>query len=186
MIGIIGIVVIFVMVFGGYIAAGGKIGIILYSLPFEMMMIGGAATGSFLIANSGSTVKQALRDIGKVFKGPGWKPQDYRDMLCLLFELIRIARANPVALEEHIEEPHTSALFGRYPRTRLTGVVTSPGWIASLRRRICALGVTMAKRVRRSPFSITAPLMRTRSCGASLSTRPVMTPPRPRRRAGRA
>ena len=116
MIGIIGIVVIFVMVFGGYIAAGGKIGIILHALPFEMMMIGGAAAGSFLLANSGSTVKHTLRDIGKVFKGPGWKPQDYRDLLCLLFELIRIARANPVVLEEHIEQPHESALFGRYPR----------------------------------------------------------------------
>ena len=37
MIGIIGIVVIFVMVFGGYMLAGGKLGIILKSLPFEMI-----------------------------------------------------------------------------------------------------------------------------------------------------
>ena len=49
MIGIIGIITIFAMVFGGYLAAGGKMGIILKSLPFEMMMIGGAATGAFLI-----------------------------------------------------------------------------------------------------------------------------------------
>ena len=45
MIGLIGIVVVFVMVFGGYLAAGGKLGIILYSLPFEMTMIIGAAIG---------------------------------------------------------------------------------------------------------------------------------------------
>ena len=44
MIGIVGIVIVFVMVFGGYVIAGGKIGIILHSLPFEMMMIAGAAT----------------------------------------------------------------------------------------------------------------------------------------------
>ena len=43
MIGLAGIVVIFVMVFGGYLAAGGKMGIILKTLPFEMIMIGGAA-----------------------------------------------------------------------------------------------------------------------------------------------
>ena len=49
MIGLIGIAVIFVMVFGGYLAAGGKMAIIMKSLPFEMMMIGGAAVGAFLI-----------------------------------------------------------------------------------------------------------------------------------------
>lgn len=116
MIGIIGIAVIFIMVFGGYLAAGGKMGIIMKSLPFELMMIGGAATGAFLLANDGSSAKHTLKNIGKVFKGPKWKPADYRDLLCLLFELIRIARNNPVALEEHIENPGTSSVFGRYPR----------------------------------------------------------------------
>ncbi|HMO09107.1 MAG TPA: flagellar motor stator protein MotA [Paracoccaceae bacterium] len=116
MIGIIGIVVIFVMVFGGYLLAGGKLGIIAKALPFEMIMIGGAATGAFLLSNDGAAVKQALRDIGKVFKGPRWKPADYRDLLCLLFELVRLARTNPVGLEEHIENPDGSAIFARYPR----------------------------------------------------------------------
>ncbi|MFN4170409.1 MAG: flagellar motor stator protein MotA [Pseudorhodobacter sp.] len=116
MIGIIGIVVIFVMVFGGYILAGGKMGIILKALPFEMIMIGGAAIGAFLLANDAAAVKTTARDIGKVFKGPKWTNSDYRDLLCLLFELIRVARANPVALEEHIENPEGSAIFGRYPR----------------------------------------------------------------------
>ena len=46
MIGIIGIVIIFAMVFGGYVAAGGKMGIILKSLPFEMIMIGGRESSS--------------------------------------------------------------------------------------------------------------------------------------------
>ncbi len=103
MLGIIGIVVIFVMVFGGYLLAGGKLGIILKALPFEFMMIGGAATGAFLISNDSSVVKHTLRDIGKVFKGPKWRPGDYRDLLCLLFELIRLARQSPVAIEEHVE-----------------------------------------------------------------------------------
>ncbi|MDP2085027.1 MAG: flagellar motor stator protein MotA [Gemmobacter sp.] len=116
MIGIIGIAVIFIMVFGGYLAAGGKLGIILKALPFELMMIGGAATGAFLLANDGSSAKHTLKDVAKVFKGAKWKPGDYRDLLCLLFELIRIARSNPVALEEHIENPHTSSVFARYPR----------------------------------------------------------------------
>lgn len=116
MFGIIGIVVILVMVFGGYMLAGGKMGPILAALPFEMIMIGGAAAGAFLLSNDISAVKQTLKDMGKVFKGPTWKPADYRDLLCLLFELIRVARTNPVALEEHIENAHASAIFSKYPK----------------------------------------------------------------------
>ena len=116
MIGIVGIAMIFIMVFGGYLAAGGKMGIIFKSLPFELTMIGGAAIGAFLIGNDIAAVKHTARDIGKVFKGPKWKPEDYRDLLCLLFGLIRIARQNPVDVESHIENPGESTLFGKYPK----------------------------------------------------------------------
>ncbi len=116
MAGVIGIIVIFVMVFGGFVASGGKLQPILKSLPYEMTMIGGAAVGAFVISNDIPSIKRAMKDMGKVFKGPAWKPEDYRDLLCLLFELIRIARQNPVALEEHIESPDTSAVFSRYPK----------------------------------------------------------------------
>ncbi len=116
MIAIVGIVIIFIMVFGGYVAAGGKMGIILKSLPFELIMIGGAAAGAFVLSNDVAGIKHTMKDIGKVFKGPKWKPDDYRDLLCLLFELIRLARQNPVAIEEHIEAPENSSIFGKYPK----------------------------------------------------------------------
>lgn len=116
MIGIVGIILIFVMVFGGFVAAGGKIGIILKAMPFELMMIGGAAAGSFLLSNDIATIKHTLRDMAKVFRGPTWKPADYRDLLCLLFELIRLMRQNPVAVEEHIEAPEGSSIFQKYPK----------------------------------------------------------------------
>ncbi len=116
MIGLIGIVVVMVMVFGGYLAAGGSMEIILKALPFEMVMIGGAAVGGFLLGNDMSTIKRTGRDIISVFKGPRWKPSDYRDLLCLLFELIWIARQNPIAVEQHIEDPENSSVFGKFPR----------------------------------------------------------------------
>ena len=118
MVGLVGIAIVFIMVFGGYILAGGKMGIIIKALPFEMIMIGGAAIGAFVLSNDGAGIKHTLKDIGKVFKGPKWKQQDYRDLLCLLFELIRVARANPVALEEHIEKPEESSIFAKYPKIK--------------------------------------------------------------------
>lgn len=116
MIGLFGILVVFATVFGGYIAAGGKMGIIIKSLPFEMTMIIGAATGAFLISNDKQVIKHTASDMKKVFKGPHWTADDYRDLLCLLFELIRLSRQNAVALEEHTEDPQNSDIFARYPR----------------------------------------------------------------------
>ena len=116
MISILGVLIVIVMVFGGYLIAGGKLAIILHAAPFEIMIIGGAAIGAFLIGNAPTTVKHTLGDIGRVFKGPHWKPEDYRDLLCLLFALIRLARQNPVAVEEHVENPSESAIFARYPK----------------------------------------------------------------------
>lgn len=116
MIGIIGLAIVFMMVFGGYILAGGKMGIILYALPFELMMIAGAAIGGLIIANDMFGIRHTLRDIAKIFRGPHWKRGDYRDLLCLMFQLLKIQRANPVELDEHIEDPGASPVFAAHPR----------------------------------------------------------------------
>lgn len=116
MFGIIGIAVTMVMVFGGYLISGGKMKIILASLPYEMMMIGGAAVGALILSNSLGEIKHTLGAIGKVFKGPKWKEDDFRDLLCMMYSLIRIARANPMDIEKHIEEPHESPVFQNYPK----------------------------------------------------------------------
>ncbi|MEL6365286.1 MAG: flagellar motor stator protein MotA [Pseudomonadota bacterium] len=113
---IIGIVMVIVMVFGGYLAAGGKMSIILHSLPYEMSMIGGAAVGAFLVSNDMTTIKHALGDVKSVFTGGRWKSKDFQELLCLMFELIRVARQSPVAIEQHIEAPEESAIFARYPK----------------------------------------------------------------------
>jgi len=117
MLGIIGIVVVFAMVFGSYVMAGGKFGIILYAAPYEFMAIGGAAVGAFMIANKGNVIKAALKDFGKSFKGPKWKSQDYQDLLALLFSILKLVRTKGmVALEQHIENPEQSAIFQQYPK----------------------------------------------------------------------
>jgi len=114
--GMIGVVVVFATVFGGFALAGGHFEIIIHAAPYELLIILGSAIGAFLISNEGHVVKQTLKDIGKVFKGPKWHASDVQSLLCLLFELLRIARQAPVELEEHIENPKDSAIFSKYPK----------------------------------------------------------------------
>ena len=114
---IIGIVLLFAMVFGSYLISGGNMGVITHALPYEMMAIGGAGVASFLIANSLPVIKGTLGGFGKVFAGPKWKASDYRDLLALLFLLTKTMKSKGViALESHIENPHESSIFTRFPR----------------------------------------------------------------------
>lgn len=116
MIALLGIAVTLLMVFGGYVLAGGKLGIVLKSLPFEGMMIGGAAVGAFLAGNDVATIKHTGGDLITAIKGAKWKKQDYQDLLCLLHGLLEVMRESPVEIEGHIEDPQESSLFGKYPR----------------------------------------------------------------------
>jgi len=94
---IIGIVLLFGLVFGSFIISGGKIGVILEALPHEIK----ATAGGF----------------GRVFGGPKWKAADYKDLLSLLFLLTKTMKSKGViALESHIENPHDSTIFSRYPK----------------------------------------------------------------------
>ncbi|WP_111558523.1 flagellar motor stator protein MotA [Paracoccus sediminilitoris] len=116
MFGFVGIILTMVMVFGGYLLAGGKMGVITHALPFEMMMIMGAAIGAYLLSNDSHTLKATVGGLVRAFKGPKWTAQDHQDVLCLMFQLLKIARENPVALEQHIETPAESPIFSAYPR----------------------------------------------------------------------
>ena len=113
---ILGLVVTVLMVFGGYILAGGHMEIIMHALPFEGMMIGGAAIGALLAANDFNTIKHTLGDVVAAFTGPKWKKSDYQDLLCLMTELLNVLKQNPVDIEAHIEDPQASDIFKKYPR----------------------------------------------------------------------
>jgi chemotaxis protein MotA len=112
-----GIIFLFVCVFGGFIMSGGKIAVIIEALPHEMMTIGGGSIAAFLIGGSLYSMKKVSGDMAKLFSGPKWKPQDYRDLLCLLFLLTKLMKTKGlIALESHIEKPSESSIFKRYPR----------------------------------------------------------------------
>jgi len=105
------------MVFGGYLIHGGSLEPIIHAAPFELIMILGAGVGAFLLGSSGAQAKAALGSFGKVFGGPKWKKQDYRDLLSLLFTVTKTMKSKGmIALEPHIENPNESAIFKRYPK----------------------------------------------------------------------
>jgi chemotaxis protein MotA len=114
---LIGFILILGMVFGGYMLSGGEMGIIMHALPFEGMMIGGAAAGSFIAANSFANLRGAGKGLVKTMKGPKWKPADYIDLLNLMYTLAQMYRQNGMlSLDEHIENPQESSIFLQYPR----------------------------------------------------------------------
>lgn len=113
----IGFIIILVCVFGSFMISGGKFEIILHALPHELMAIGGAAIGAFIVANSMATVKKAGAGLARSFKGSRWKAQDYKDLLTLLFGLLTtFKKGGATGLEPHLDKPEESALFQPYPR----------------------------------------------------------------------
>ncbi|KQM53261.1 flagellar motor stator protein MotA [Sphingomonas sp. Leaf208] len=114
---VIGIVVLLVMVFGGFAFTGGALGPVMEAIPHEMLIIGGAAAGALIIGNSGKELKGLGAGLGKVFKGPKYKKQDFLDVIFLVSRLMKMLRMDgPIVLEPHVEDPQSSAVFAEYPK----------------------------------------------------------------------
>ena len=102
---IIGIIVLLVMVFGGFMLSGGALGPVMAAMPYEMLIIGGAAAGALVAGNSLDGLKALGTAMGKIFKGPKHDKQDHVDAIALTTQLMRMLKNDgPVALESHLEE----------------------------------------------------------------------------------
>ncbi|WP_219893782.1 flagellar motor stator protein MotA [Aquisediminimonas profunda] len=113
----IGIIVLLVMVFGGFAFTGGNLGPVMEALPHEMLIIGGAGLGALIIGNSSKELKALGSVMGKIFKGPKYNRQDYLDCIFLVSRLMKMLRTEgPVAVEPHIEDPASSSVFAEYPK----------------------------------------------------------------------
>jgi len=110
---IIGIVVVLGCVIGAFAAHGGNV-LALYQ-PSELVIIGGAALGGFIIANGLGMAKRAGGSIGGIMKGAKYKKDHYMDMFALMFDLFTIARKDGVlGMEREIEDPNKSAVFKKH------------------------------------------------------------------------
>ncbi len=111
---LIGLVVTFGCVLGGYMAMGGKIGVLWQ--PWELVIILGAAIGIFLIANPMKTVKDTGKALLETFKNAVPQEQDYLQTLGVLHSLMRELKTKSRSeVEGHIDNPDESAVFQAYP-----------------------------------------------------------------------
>jgi chemotaxis protein MotA len=111
---IIGAVIVFACVIGGFVLHGGNL-LVLWQ-PTEVLIIGGAAVGSFIIANPVHTIKEVFKGIIRLLTGSPYNKAFYVDLLSLLYEIFDKSRKQGVmSIEEDVDNPETSQIFSRYP-----------------------------------------------------------------------
>ena len=114
---IVGYIVVFVCVFGGFIIAGGNIMAVAEPAAIEMFIIGGGAFGAFVAANTMKTVKAALGGTLGLLKGPKFGKDDYIELFKLIYELLmKMRKDGLMAVESHVENPAESSIFQKYPK----------------------------------------------------------------------
>jgi chemotaxis protein MotA len=113
MFAIIGIVVVFGAIVAGYLMEHGNIRVLLQ--PAELIIIGGAAIGTVLVANPLHILKEIASGLAGTLGSSRYSKDRYTDSLKMLYELLNKARREGlVALETDIEEPDKSALLSKY------------------------------------------------------------------------
>ena len=111
---IIGALIVFGSVIGGYVMHGGPV-LVLIQIS-EFIIIGGAGIGALILANPPALVKKVMRDTMTLLKPNPFNESAYSELLQVLYEVFQTARREGlVGLESHIEEPEKSSLFAKYP-----------------------------------------------------------------------
>lgn len=111
---IVGYLVVVGSVLGGYALAGGHMGALFQ--PLELLIIGGAAVGSFVVSNNIKVLKAVFRSLPGLLKGSKYTKARYMELMALLYDLLQKARKEGLmAIESDVDAPQDSAIFQRYP-----------------------------------------------------------------------
>ena len=111
---IIGLVIVFGSIVGGYVMHHGELAVLVQ--PNEFLIIGGAGLGSLIIGNPPGTLKSALSMTLGLLKPDPFNAKAYGELLQVLYEILRTARKDGlIGLERHIETPAESEIFAKYP-----------------------------------------------------------------------
>ncbi len=113
MLAIIGFVIVFGSVIGGFMWEGGKM-LVLFQ-PAEFLIIGGAGFGSILVMSPIKVFKQIIGQVLGIIGTPPTK-ESFTNLLVMLYEVFQAARKDGlVAMEAHVEKPHESKILENYP-----------------------------------------------------------------------
>ena len=114
MLAVIGIAVVFLAVFGGFLMEQGNPWVLMQ--PAELLIVGGAAAGIILVANPPSLIRKMVRGARDAFREAAYGRQVFLLHLRMLYEVFGyVQRAGIVALEADVENPARSPIFSRYP-----------------------------------------------------------------------
>ena len=112
---IIGLIFVYTCVLWGYTSMGGYL-MVLWQ-PFEFVIIGGAAIGGYVVANTKPILSHSFQALKDIIRGPKYSKQDIEDLLCLLFLVFKVAKTKGMlALEAHIENPEESVIFTHFEK----------------------------------------------------------------------
>jgi len=110
----LGYIIVFASVFGGFVVGGGHVAALFQ--PVELLMIGGAAIGAFVVGNPWKTTKATLGAIPGCLRGSRYNKALYMELMSLLYELLqKVRKEGLMSIERDVENPGESALFGQYP-----------------------------------------------------------------------
>ena len=111
---IVGYLLVMGSVFGGFAIAGGHLGALFQ--PVELLMIGGAALGAFIVGNSTKAIKATIKALPQTLKGSKYSKAMYMELMALLFDVLaKIRKEGLMAIEGDVERPQDSPIFNRYP-----------------------------------------------------------------------
>lgn len=110
---VFGIAIVLGCVFGGFMLMGGSFEIIWE--PVELMIIAGAGLGAIVLGNPRHVLNEMRIQLRKVVMRKRQTSEFQRQLLLLMYELLRTAGGGLKALDAHVEAPHESPLFQRYP-----------------------------------------------------------------------
>ncbi|MDZ4689147.1 MAG: flagellar motor stator protein MotA [Planctomycetaceae bacterium] len=115
MIVIIGCIIVIGSVLGGFSMAGGHFMSLVHAS--ELVTIGGSAMGALIMMSSKKVLLDLAKGLLATVKGSPFNKAMYADLFKLMYELTRLMRRSGLlALEPHLNDPHNSELFKKYPR----------------------------------------------------------------------
>jgi chemotaxis protein MotA len=113
MLAIIGIVIVFGAVIGGFLMEKGHIAVLIQ--PAELLLIAGAATGTLLIANPMHIIKGVMNGLVDVLKGSKFTKARYLSTLRMMYQFLnKVRKEGLLSVEMDVEKPKESGIFKNY------------------------------------------------------------------------